>query len=66
MYCESCAYGVAAQIRELEGVVNAEVDYKTASGIVRYDANKVSAEEIAKTSTVYPATIKEDKKIKIK
>jgi len=33
---------------------------------VRYDANKVSVEEIAKTSTVYPATIKEDKKIKIK
>lgn len=63
MYCEACAYGVEAQIKELDGIVSADVDHKTASGVVRYDADKVSAEDIAKASTVYIATVSEDKRV---
>lgn len=63
MYCEACAYGVKAQLEELEGVVNADIDYKTASGVVLYDADKVNAETIAAASTVYPANVLRDKVI---
>lgn len=63
MYCEACAYGVKAQIEELDGVVNADINYKTAIGVVQYDANKVNAETIANASTAYPAKVINDKKI---
>jgi len=62
MYCMSCAYGVEAQMEELDGVIDASVDYKTASGVVLYDRDKVSAEEIALASTVYPAHVVSDVK----
>lgn len=61
MYCEACAYGVRAQLEELDGVVEAKIDYKSASGVVRYDADKVSAETIAAASTAYPASVVEDR-----
>ena len=63
MYCEACAYGVKAQIEELDGVVNADINYKTASGVVLYDADRVDAETIAAASTVYPANVLRDKVI---
>jgi len=63
MYCLSCAYGVEGQIKELDGIVSAKVSTITSEGIIVYDADKVSAEEIAGASTVYPATVKEDIKI---
>jgi copper chaperone CopZ len=63
MYCEACAYGVKAQIEELDGVVIADIDYKTASGVVKYDADKVNAETIARASTAYPATVVSDEKL---
>jgi len=63
MYCEACAYGVKAQIEELDGVVSAEIDYKNANGFALYDASKVKAEKIAEASTVYPASVVGDKKV---
>ena len=63
MYCQSCAYGVKAQLEELDGVVNADINYKTSSGIVQYDADKIDAETIAAASTVYPCRVVGDKKI---
>jgi copper chaperone CopZ len=57
MYCEACAYGVKAQLEELDGVIQADVNYRTAKGSVLYDASKIDAETIAKASTVYPATV---------
>lgn len=63
MYCEACAYGVKSQLEEVEGVVKANIDYKTATGIVRFDADKVNPETIAAASTTYPASVVEDKKI---
>jgi len=61
MYCEACAYGVKAQLEELDGVVNADINYKDASGVVLYDADKVHPETIAMASTVYPATVIKDR-----
>jgi len=63
MYCESCAYGVKAQLEELDGVVIANIDYRTATGTVRYDADKVDPETIAAASTVYNCKVVGDKKI---
>jgi len=63
MYCEACAYGVKAQLEELDGVVNAEINYQEANGVVLYDANKVNAQTVAEASTVYTAHIVEDKKL---
>ena len=63
MYCEACAYGVKAQLEELDGVINADIDYTTARGVVLFDADKVDAETIAAASTVYPAKVVEDKVI---
>jgi copper chaperone CopZ len=63
MYCDSCAYGVKAQIEELEGVVSADIDAWEGTGRVLYDANRVSVEEIIAASTLYPASVVEDKEI---
>ncbi len=63
MYCEACAYGVKAQIQELDGVVVADINYKEASGVVLYDASKVDSQTIADASTVYPAVVVNNKKI---
>jgi len=63
MYCEACAYGVKAQMEELDGVVEANIDYKKASGVVLYDADVVHPETIAAASTAYPASVVYDRLI---
>jgi copper chaperone CopZ len=63
MYCEACAFGVKGQLEELDGVVNADINYETASGIVQYDADKVNVGTIAAASTVYPAKVVADNKV---
>ena len=63
MYCDACGYAVKAQFEAVEGVVNAKVNAIEASGIVQYDADKVTPEIIAKASTANPATIIKDKSI---
>lgn len=63
MSCVSCAYGVESQIKELDGVVSAKINYKTSTGIVIYDADKVNAETIAKASTAYQATVDTDRRL---
>jgi len=60
MYCQSCSYGVKAQIEELDGVVEASINHQTGIGVVTYDGSKVDAETIAAASTVYPATVISD------
>jgi copper chaperone CopZ len=60
MYCASCSTGVAYQIEQLSGVVSADIDYKDGTGVVIYDADKVTAEEIAAASTEYPVTVVSD------
>lgn len=59
MTCPSCAMGVEYQLKEVDGVIKSDVDYKRGTAIVFYDESKVSPDEIASASTVYPATVKE-------
>jgi len=63
MYCDACAVGIKAQIEELDGVISADINAWGASGIVKYDADKVDLETIVAASTVYPASVLEDRKI---
>ncbi len=63
MYCDACALGVKAQMEELDGVVSADINAWTASGVVLYDADKVDSQRIADASTVYPASVVNDEKV---
>jgi len=60
MTCPSCALGVEYQLKQLNGVFDAEIKYPEGTGIVTYDSSKLSAEEIAKSSTIYPASVASD------
>jgi len=57
MYCQSCALGVEYEIKQLDGVITANVDYKAGTGVVTFNADKVTAEQVAAASTVYAATV---------
>jgi copper chaperone CopZ len=57
IFCASCSLGVEAQLREVEGVVDAEVSLEEGKGYVTYDGDIVDAQTIAKASTVYPARV---------
>jgi len=59
MYCPSCALGVEYQLKQVEGVTDAKVDYKKGTGTVTYDPSKVQPEDIAKASTAYTAKVVE-------
>ncbi len=61
MTCTSCALGIEYQLKQLSGVVDAKISYEEGKGYVKYDADKISAEEIAKASDVYPASVVSDK-----
>ncbi len=58
MYCQSCSQGVGYELRQVEGVMDAQVDYQTGEGVVTYDPSKVNPETIAAASTVYKAKVK--------
>jgi len=60
MTCPSCALGVEYQIKQLDGVYDAEIKYPEGTGIVTYDSSKLSAEDIAAESTVYSASVYSD------
>ena len=60
MTCPSCAFGVEYELKQLQGVYRAEVKYPEGTGTVIYDSSRISAEEIAAASTVYPASVVED------
>jgi len=60
MTCPSCALGVEYQLKQLDGVYNAEVKYPEGVGFAVYDSSKLSAEKIASSSTIYPAIVASD------
>ncbi len=60
MTCPSCALGVEYQLKELDGVYDAEIKYPEGTGIIIYDSSKLSAEEIAAASTIYTAAVASD------
>lgn len=63
MTCTSCALGVEYQLKQVDGVVGVKVIYEEGKGYVKYDADKVDAETIAKASDVYPTTVINDQVI---
>jgi len=60
MYCSSCATGVEYELKQVDGVVDATVNYKTGKCSVSYDPSKTDAASIARASTVYKATVVSD------
>jgi len=61
MTCTSCALGIEYQLKNVEGVVAASVNYAKGTGFIIYNPGKVTAEEAAAASDVYPAYVIEDK-----
>lgn len=57
MTCQSCALGVKYELEQVNGVVDAKVNYQDGTGTVTFDPTIVDAETIAKASTVYPAKV---------
>ncbi len=63
MTCTSCALGVEYQLKNVEGVISAEVDYDKGLSYVTYDSDITDAQSIAQASDVYPAEVIADEKI---
>ena len=57
MTCQSCALGVEYELKQVNGVEDAKVNYQDGTGIVTFDPNVVDADTIAKASTIYPAKV---------
>ena len=57
MDCPSCALGVEYKLKQINGVVDAKVNYPAGTGTVTFNPTVVDAETIAEASTVYPAKI---------
>lgn len=63
MWCASCAVGAEYALKEEKGVIEARVDYDSETGVVIYDPEEISLEEIKETVRPYTATIIEDKQL---
>ena len=61
MYCPGCASTLEHKLISIKGVVIANVNYKNASGLVVYNPNLMSVDEISSTSNTYTLTIVSDK-----
>ncbi len=59
MTCAACAIGVESQLKGVDGVLSADVSWTKGTAVVTYDDGRTTPEEIARASTVYPATVAE-------
>jgi len=57
MTCQSCALGVEYELKQVNGVIDAEVKYPEGTGTVTFDSAILDAETIAEASTAYPAKV---------
>jgi len=64
MTCPSCALGVEYQLKQLDGVYDAQIKYPDGTGLVIYDSAKITSEKIAESSTIYKATVASDEQYK--
>jgi copper chaperone CopZ len=64
MTCSSCAFGVEYQLKQVPGVVAADVNYPEGTGYVIYDSTQVNADNAAAASEVYRAFVVDDKPYK--
>jgi len=62
MNCATCPFTVKKALNKVEGVLEAEVSYKTKDAKVRFDDSKTSALALtqATTNAGYPSTIKSE------
>lgn len=57
MTCQSCALGVEYELKQVNGVVDAKINYQDGTGTIIFDPAVIDAETIAKSSTVYHAKV---------
>lgn len=63
MHCGACANGIQMMLSYKNGVSTAEVSFEEKEGVVEYDPEKISIDEILKTvasTSEYRATVSED------
>jgi mercuric ion binding protein len=60
MFCSLCQISVRKALERVPGVVEARADNKTKRAEVKYDADKISAEEVAAalSKAGFPATVR--------
>jgi copper chaperone CopZ len=69
MMCEKgCKSTIESKLSEMDGVINAKVDYETAKAFVTYNHNEISANDIINkvgeiAQGIYSATLIEDAKV---
>lgn len=62
MWCASCAVGAEYALKEKQGIVEAMVDFQTATGKVTYNPRQISQEEIVSAVLPYEASVVEEGK----
>ena len=65
MTCSGCSNHVSKVLKETPGIIDNWVEYPGNIAKIKYDADKVNPETIAKASTAYPATVVNDKTIEL-
>lgn len=66
MSCAGCANHIHTALSKTDGVVSDEVKYPGDVAIIKYDASKISVEQIIKVieKTGYKAEVQKEKKVK--
>ncbi len=62
MHCAGCAATIEKRLKQLPGVVLAEVNFATEEAVVEFDPKSIRSEEIKKAITTAGYTVREEKK----
>lgn len=57
MTCKSCALGVEYELKQVNGVIDAKINYQDGTGKVTFNSAQVDAQTIAKASTAYKVIV---------
>ena len=52
LFCQGCAYSAQNALKGIDGVVDAKVSFDSKSGVVVYDPNKVTPEELVEIDLI--------------
>jgi copper chaperone CopZ len=61
MTCAACAKGLQASLRNIAGIVKADVDFKAERAVITFDTEKQSADSLSKFVTKCGYQVKEIK-----
>jgi|GEM_PF-6273423 copper chaperone CopZ len=50
MSCEDCARTIEKAVKQIDGVIDLKVDYRSSSALLRYDEKRISPEQIVALS----------------